>query len=287
MDHLEADHKFFRSLILVFLFAWPFLLWSYYRQDGLNPFLGLLLLLLLPMFPFKMFRSVVRSWLVGQAGWLSKILIIPIGLTLILVTWQCWTFVRSLDKSPWLQVVMLLPLGALGLGFAVWWHQYKFFKNRRGLRLSVSDDSAYLKDQLARGQLCVLILLLAGSVVWLLGTALSENNPPAQAQTAPEKNDKALAGGQTTMPLSSISVTAVSGTMSVTATTEHKYSDTNATPPPRIWVAASLCFGIALSFVRFFQQRLRYTKVAYRTFLVIADAPSEGGEQKPKGRDTV
>jgi hypothetical protein len=76
-------------------------------------------------------------------------------------------------------------------------------------------------------------------------------------------------------PPSSISVTATAETISVTATTENKGTEVNGTQPDKAWVAASLGLGIALSVVRYVQQRLKYTKLVYRTALVLAEFPLE------------
>jgi hypothetical protein len=90
MDHLEADQKFFRGLILVFLFAWLtfFGTWTSHVTAWHWGGAGLLLF---PMFPFKM----LRLWWtqsVGQGAQATRTLakVQLGGVALLLGGWIAW-----------------------------------------------------------------------------------------------------------------------------------------------------------------------------------------------------
>lgn len=99
MDHLEADQKFFRALILVLLLAWPLFLWSWSKQDGPRPWLGLLLLFV-PMLPFKIFREVpcLKSWIPPARLAVGRLIAFVVVLCSF-AGWFLWT-ARLPDTSP-------------------------------------------------------------------------------------------------------------------------------------------------------------------------------------------
>jgi hypothetical protein len=184
MDHLEADQKFFRGLILVFLFAWLTFVWSW--ETGKWPWAGLMLLLF-PMFPFRVFGK-------------------------------------------------------------------------------TETKEANEKKELALLQLLALIVILVFWIAWFMATPTSVQFPPATEGLKAES--------------SALSVTASSGGVSLTAKSENKSTADVTWTIVRKHPAgfkAFLLFGLALSLVRFVQQRLKYSKFVYRAYIILTTLKSPPG----------
>lgn len=106
MDHLEADQKFFRGLILVFLFAWLTFFWDWKWNfwdwnwkaiwKAIWPSVGIVLLLL-QMFPWRIFKRMLST----RPNWKREVAIAKLFAIIVLfVCWILW-FATTPRMSAW------------------------------------------------------------------------------------------------------------------------------------------------------------------------------------------
>ena len=84
MDHLEADQKFFRGLILVLLFAWLTFFWDWNWKASW--FWAGVALLFFPTFPFRIIQGKWPVW----AARTSKRRVAIVQLSTVLLLLVCW-----------------------------------------------------------------------------------------------------------------------------------------------------------------------------------------------------
>ncbi len=115
-----------------------------------------------------------------------------------------------------------------------------------------------------------LTLLLFAWIAWFAATPMSHQPLPV---TEGVKSENPV-----------LSVTASSGGLSLTATSEKRPT------PDVMWTMirkhpagfkAVLFFGLALSLVRFVQQRLKYTKFVYRAYMVLTELRGPSATSAP------
>src|SRR6202035_476235 len=98
--------------------AWPAFLWSRRNQDAPWPWVGLVLLILAPMFPFKIFRSLMDRLYLRNSLNLVRVrrMVFPLVIVFMIfllvgcIAGMSWTFIWSLGKSPWLWVGLFLVI---------------------------------------------------------------------------------------------------------------------------------------------------------------------------------
>jgi hypothetical protein len=98
VDRLEADQKFFRSLTLVFLIAWLAFVWNWEHSSRVWAWSGLVLLLV-PMFPFRIFGTTETDNAADKAEKFAALKLV--ALVLLVAGWTAW-FAATQSSPSWL-----------------------------------------------------------------------------------------------------------------------------------------------------------------------------------------
>ncbi len=235
MDHLEADQKFFRGLILVFLFAWLTFFWDWKWQDT-NWIWGGAALLLLPMFPFRILNGMWRVWQGDK--------------------WKQW----KKQHANWAALIGWPAQPVRWAGRFIGW----------------AGPLADARKEQRQGaiQLVTVALLLVGWIAWFRTTPPMSGWPQAVSEGSKKEN-----------PV--LSVRASTGNLSVTAKSENNENrdvlwKLRVDHPKKF--GAVLLFALALSVLRFVQQRLKYSKFVYRAYRILETARPQPGHDKAKAR---